>query len=343
MFLRSLGKNPPLTEQKKFENSSHFKNGTFHNIEETPMTIKSASMLKILWKFIMPQEHVSPSKPLPTIKSDLKNMQDEIPQIVWFGHSSYLISHKGYKVFVDPVLFGNASPVFFTGRPFAGTNIYNIGEIPEIDLLILTHDHYDHMSYKTLMKLKSKIKKIVCSLGVKTTLVYWGFDSSITTELDWYQDVKISEQVSMIALPARHFSGRTFVRNKTVWNAYALKLHEYKFFIGGDSGYDEQFKKIGEEHGPFDMAFVECGQYGKAWPYIHMFPEQTAQVGTDLKTKILMPVHWGKFILSIHPWNEPVKRLLAAAVDREYKVVTSKIGEVYSLGNDSNEQWWNSE
>jgi L-ascorbate metabolism protein UlaG (beta-lactamase superfamily) len=133
-------------------------------------------------------------------------------------------------------------------------------------------------------------------------------------------------------------------RNNTLWSSYVLTIGTYKIFIGGDSGYDKQFKITGDTYGPFDLAFVECGQYGKDWPNIHMLPEQTAQAALDLKTKILLPVHWAKFTLSTHVWNDPIKRLLQAAEGMPYQIVLPMIGEQYILGTETaNKQWWNFE
>jgi len=301
---------------------------------------KDASYLKLLLENLSKPSDVTPKNAIPTIKTDLKNLTGDTPQIVWFGHSSYLIAHKGKHILIDPV-FENASPVSFIGKPFRGTAIYHAEDMPDIDVLIITHDHYDHLEYKTLMKLKGKIKNIICPIGVQSHLIYWAFSEAMIHALDWNDEVTISD-TTVTALPARHFSGRSISRDKTLWNSYALQLDDYKIFIGGDSGYGQHFKTIGDIHGPFDIAFVECGQYGKDWPEIHMFPEQTAQAGLDLKTKILFPVHWAKFTLALHPWNEPIKRLFKAAEQMSYKITSPKIGETYSLGKDFiQEEWWN--
>jgi L-ascorbate metabolism protein UlaG (beta-lactamase superfamily) len=328
MILKSIGKDP--------------KNTKFSNIEPTEVMPKDASYIGMLKEYASKPKLVAPSRALPTVKTDLLSLSGEELSVIWFGHSSYLINHKRYTVLVDPVLFGPASPVSFYGKGFKGTTIYTPEELPEIDLLLITHDHYDHLSYETVLALKNKVKKIIVPKGVASHFIYWGFDAATITELKWNESVEISPSVAIATVPARHFSGRFLSRNKTLWTSYILTLNGYRLFIGGDSGYSKQFKITGDAYGPFDVAFVECGQYGKDWPLIHMFPEQTAQAAIDLKAKILFPVHWAKFTLALHQWNDPIKRLLKAISNTE--VVLPMIGEQYILGKEvRDKEWWNFE
>ncbi|MDB4939910.1 MAG: fold metallo-hydrolase [Candidatus Doudnabacteria bacterium] len=330
MLFKTFGKNPA--------------GKPFKNIEPTEMMLEDTSYLRMLIEFANKSKLIKPSRVLPAEKTNLIDLPAEKPTIVWFGHSSYLIKYQGFTIMVDPVLFGPASPVSFIGKPFATSYVYQPDEIPNIDLLILTHDHYDHLSYKTIGLLKNKISKIITPSGVGSHLRYWGFNKKIITELSWQESTIIEPRFNLTAVPARHFSGRFLTRNKTLWSAYVLQLDRFKIFIGGDSGYDQQFKNVGSKYGPFDLALLECGQYGKNWPYIHMFPEQTAQAAADLQTKVLIPVHWAKFILSIHAWNEPPKRLIAAAEKFNYKIITPKIGAAFMLESDPTiDKWWDFE
>lgn len=337
-MFKAFGKNPRGTILEEVKKSPHY-NTAFENLEHTDVMLKDASYIKLILENFSKPKEVAPSKALPTVHTDLKNLSGDTPQIVWFGHSSYLIAYKGAHILVDPV-FENASPASFIGKPFKGTALYQASDMPAVDILIITHDHYDHLEYKTLMKLKGKIKTIVCPLGVQSHLLYWGFDAAMIHALDWNDSTTIG-MATVTALPARHFSGRSLTRNKTLWNSYRLQLDAYNIFIGGDSGYGPHFKTIGDTHGPFDIAFIENGQYGKSWPNIHMFPEQTAQAAIDIRAKILFPVHWAKFTLALHPWNEPIKRLLAASAEAPYTIVSPKIGEVYSHRTGFvQEEWW---
>ncbi len=343
-MIKSIGRSPDKEDQAKIAQSPHYFDGKFKNIEPTEMMLEDVSYIRMLLEFSHRPKLIKPSKPLPSVKTNLQNLESSTPAIVWFGHSSYFLKYKNFSVLVDPVLFGNASPVPVFGYPFKGATPYKPEDIPVIDLLLLTHDHYDHLSYETLIKLKNRVRKIIVPLGVGADLRYWGFNPAIITELDWDQKIEVLGNLSVTATTARHFSGRFLVRNKTLWTSYVLDFFDYKIFVGGDSGYGKHFAEIGKTHGPFDLAMLECGQYGKNWPYIHMFPEQTAQAAVDLKTKVLFPVHWAKFILSVHPWNEPVKRLLKAAEFMHYEIVTPKIGEAYEIGLPfAKDEWWNFE
>ena len=270
----------------------------------------------------------------------MMSLGNDKPVIVWFGHSSYFIHINGKNILVDPVFSGYASPFSFTGKSFKGSDVFTVDDLPAIDLLILTHDHYDHLDYTTVRKLRSKTKAICTSAGVGSHLRYWGIDPAIITEFDWWDRKQIAE-ITLIAAPARHFSGRSLVRNKTLWSSFILIAGDYRVYIGADSGYDSHFKTIGEKYGPFDIAILECGQYNEWWPYIHMMPEETVQASIDLKAKVLMPVHWGKFALGLHPWDEPVTRVVAKAKELNVQITTPLIGQPVIL-NESlpAKQWW---
>ncbi len=325
--------------------SPYYRDGVFQNLSHTESLVKGASFMKIMWRFFTKPKYTTPPAALPSVKTDLRSLSNDKSSIVWFGHSSYFIRINSLNVLVDPVFSGHASPFSFTGKNFKGSNVYTVEDLPGIDLLILTHDHYDHLDYTTIKKLKPKTKLICTSLGVGSHLKYWGIDSHIITELGWWDNFKISNNpggaIELIAAPARHFSGRSFTRNKTLWSSFILIAGNYRIYIGADSGYDRHFKTIGEKYGPFDIAMLECGQYNEWWPYIHMMPEQTVQAAIDLKANILMPVHWGKFALGLHPWDEPVKRAVAKANELHVKTTTPMIGEPVIL-NESlpSQQWW---
>lgn len=341
MILKALGHLPSAARLADFAKSPQWKDNTFVNAEPTEVMRKGASYPKLLREALARPKTTSPSRVLPSVWTDLHNLIDSKPQIVWFGHSSYLISHNGFRILVDPVMFGTSAPVSFIGKPFPITASFKPDDIPAIDLLVISHDHYDHLDYVTLTKIKDRIRRIVCPLGVVAHLTYWGFDSAIINEVDWHDRVTVASDIVLTALPARHFSGRVFTRGKSLWASYALQLRKYKIFLGGDSGYDKQFKWIGENHGPFDFAMLECGQYGKDWPLIHMFPEETARAAIDLRTKQLLPVHWARYVLANHPWNEPIARLVVAAKDASFELVTPHIGAVTEVGAAAKmNHWW---
>jgi len=343
MPFKIMGKTPFGAHLEAIKNSPYYKKNGFENLSVTPTMAEDASFFKIFFGFFNKPKNVEPPAELPHIKTDLKNITSDKPTIVWFGHSSYFIHIDGKNILVDPVFSGNASPISSMVKAFLGANTYQPEDFPVIDHLILTHDHYDHLDYKTIVQLKPKIKQVVCPLGVSSHLVYWGYDKNIITELDWWQTAELDHTATITAAPARHFSGRGLTRGKTLWTSYIFKIGKYNFYLGGDSGYDTHFNKIGDRFGPFDIAILECGQYNVAWPYIHMMPEQVVQAAIDLQAKVLMPVHWGKFTLASHPWDEPIKRVTKQAELSGMKITTPMIGEPVILDtNYPDNKWWGS-
>ena len=337
---RVFGRNPSGQNLQRISASPNYKNGSFQNLSPTPVMAENASSFKILRDYLHKPKDNTPPSTIPSVKSNLKMLHSEAPVIAWFGHSSYLIHINGKNILVDPVFSGNASPFSFSIKAYPGSNVYTPEDMPEIDVLVITHDHYDHMDYKTLLQLRPKIKNIITSLGVSSHLTYWGFDESKITEMDWWNEMNL-DRFKFIAAPGRHFSGRSLARGKTLWSGFVLQAGDYKLFLGGDSGYDSHFKLIGEKFGPFEIAMLECGQYNQSWPHIHMMPEETVNAATDLKAKYLLPVHWAKFSLALHPWNEPIKRVTEEAKKWSLPVTTPRIGELVIVGaNYPVSPWW---
>lgn len=214
--------------------------------------------------------------------------------------------------------------------------MYAVDDIPPIDFLLITHDHYDHLDHSTIVKLKSKIKQVITGLGVGAHLQRW----AVIMEKDWNEEMQF-ESFTISTTPARHFSGRDFKRNSSLWLSFVIITPDKKIFIGGDSGYDTHFKNIGEQFGPFDLVILKCGQYNNYWKYIHMMPEEAVQAAEDLQAKKLLPVHWGKFSLSLHAWDEPVTRVVYEAKKKGMDVIYPMIGEaVYLDKNTLSAEGW---
>jgi L-ascorbate metabolism protein UlaG (beta-lactamase superfamily) len=324
---KAFGKNPWGEELEILRSSPQYRDGQFQNQSETPMMLGKRNFWKILWKFLNKPANTKPPLPIPSIRSDLRSLSGPRPVLFWFGHSSYLLRIKGRNLLVDPVFCGHASPFSFMVKSFAGSDAFAVSDMPYIDWLILTHDHYDHLDYKTVIALLPKIGSICTSLGVSSHLQFWGIKKERILELDWWAEAQIDHEISLMAAPARHFSGRSPDRCKTLWSSFILKTPKLRIYLGGDSGYDSHFKRIGEEHGPFDLAILECGQYNNAWPYIHMMPDQTVKAALDLKARSLLPVHWGKFSLALHAWNEPPRWARDSARESGLPILFPKIGE----------------
>lgn len=340
-MFKSIGRLPGGERLERIRKSPHYHDGKFINLEPTAVNPDDVSIFKILSKIVSRPDSVRPEGVLPNVLTDLKKLNIDEPVVVWFGHSSYFLQVEGVRVLVDPVFSGTASPFRFFGKAFAGADRYAPQDFPPLDLLILTHDHYDHLDRSSIRNLVPRTKKIITSLGIGSHLELWGVDPDLIWEMDWWESQQVHPGIKITALPTRHFSGRGIKRNKTLWSAYYLELGGYKLFIGGDSGYSDTFKRIGDQLGPFDLAFLECGQYGKYWPQIHMYPEQTLMAGKDLQARLVMPVHWGKFVLSTHPWNEPIERFVQMAEREGIPYTVPRIGEPFFLNQKPlQEKWW---
>lgn len=342
LFLQSkpFGQKPSGERLNRMKNSPHFKEGAFQNLSHTPSLAEGETYMGVMRKFFFGKDKANmPPSGIPTQKTNLGNTDPGADMLVWFGHSSYFMQLDGIKILVDPVLSGNASPLSFTTKSFKGSDVYPAEELPEIDICFISHDHWDHLDYKTIQSLK--IKKIITGLGVGAHLERWGINPGVIHELDWNETIEPLKNFKVQSVPARHFSGRGFKRNGTLWSSFALFTPSFRIFIGGDSGYDSHFKKAGEELGPFDLAILENGQYNGAWKYIHMMPEEVVQAGEDLRAEWILPVHWSKFSLSVHAWDEPIERVVAEAKRKNRKLLHPMIGEAVDLRNPvTGKEWW---
>jgi L-ascorbate metabolism protein UlaG (beta-lactamase superfamily) len=249
---------------------------------------------------------------------------------------------NGRRILVDPVLSGHASPIPGMIKSFRGTDLYSVSDLPQIDYLFITHDHYDHLDYKTITQLKPKIGLAICGLGIGSHLEFWGYDAAKIIERDWFEKVELEDGFQVHITPARHFSGRSFSRNNTLWVSFVLQTPSLKIFMGGDGGYDTHFAEIGKKYGPFDLAIVENGQYNMAWRYIHTLPEQVLQAAMDLNARRLFPVHSSKFALGRHPWDESLLRITELNKSIQIPLVTPLIGEQVNLDDEQQKfkQWW---
>ncbi|WP_231583507.1 MBL fold metallo-hydrolase [Rufibacter radiotolerans] len=335
------------TSLERIKKSPQYRDGKFQNASPTPMMDESPFLdkVKIFSKFIGGVEGGTPEGKLPMVslkKEDFAAVADTGVAITWFGHSAVLLEMGGKRIFADPMLGQRASPVSFIGsKRFNEELPINIEDLPPLDIVLLSHDHYDHLDRGSILKLKDKARHFIVPLGVAAHLVHWGVEANKITELDWWEDTSF-EGISFTAAPARHFSGRGLSdRDQTLWSSWVLKSADKSVYFGGDSGYDTHFKEIGDKYGPFDLTMLECGQYNEAWKYIHMMPEQTAQAHLDLKGRVLMPTHWGAFSLALHQWKEPITRLSAAVQQHNISMATPIIGQRWQVGGPIPQQpWW---
>ncbi|SDP07644.1 MBL fold metallo-hydrolase [Desulforhopalus singaporensis] len=338
-----FGKLPRGEELERLKQSPNYGEGTFQYPISTPIFSQNVTTFSIICNsFLSKHERLVPDEPLPTVKTDLKELDPQQDIVVWLGHSAWFVQLDGKRILIDPILSGYAAPFSFINRAFDGTTIYQPEDMPEIDCLLISHDHWDHLDYPTVKALQAKVKQVICPLGIGISFEYWGYPKEKVHEKDWYDKVAIDHGVIIHLLPARHYSRRLFAKNRTLWAGFALQGLKSSIFFSGDSGHGSHFSDIGQTFNGFDLALLDCGQYDQRWSYIHMTPEEAAQAAQDLGARTLIPSHVGRFTIANHPWDEPFKRIADASRNRSYRLVTPRIGEPVTVGVSLSRvsYWW---
>ena len=275
-------------------------------------------------------------------------VQQEIRELTytWLGHSSFLIQMHGKNILVDPILQKHSSPFSWIGPTRFSKVPVKVEELPRIDLVIYSHDHFDHLDFHTLKKLKDKAGHFIVPLGVERHLISRGIDRKRITVLSWWEEYE-TDGLTVACTPTQHFSGRRlFDANDTLWSSVVLKDEHYQVYYSGDGGMNDRFRKIHDRYGDFDLAIMECGQYSPSWAGVHMFPEEAVDAADQLGADFVTPVHWGAFVLSDHPWDDPAERFT-----REYEgkheatshLLTPRLGETITISKDSvteTTRWW---
>lgn len=333
-------------QQELFSKSKHYKDGKFLNNGGVKMEMSFKDSFKAMWILFKSNSNAKPNKNIAVEKIDsitIANYNSKT-RFIWFGHSTFLLQIKGKNLLIDPMFGDVPAPNPLLGnKRFSNRLPIEIEKLPSIDAVLITHDHYDHLDYESIQKLKSKVNMFYTPLGIGIHLLKWGVEKERIIELDWWQEIKFDE-LTIRCTPAQHFSGRGISdREKTLWCSWIIQSDEENLFFSGDSGYASHFKEIGDQYGPFDFAFMECGQYNNLWPLVHMLPEETAQAGLDIKTKKMMPIHWGAFKLASHSWTDPVERISKKAKELNVDLVIPKIGEIVEIGLNNSEEiypWW---
>ncbi|MDQ0782222.1 MBL fold metallo-hydrolase [Chryseobacterium sp. W4I1] len=344
MELPAFGAAPKGRRLKRIKQSKLYRKGQFRNISHTPSITEGYSPIKVTYDFILGKKHplLKPSKAIASVYTDLKKLPKDQDIFIWLGHSSYYLQTDGVSFLVDPVLSLYGSPFKYFNKAFKGSDLFKPEDIPELDYLIITHDHFDHLDYPTVKSIKDRTGKAIIPLGVGAHLEKWGYDEENLIEEEWDTEVLLKNGLKITFTPARHFSGRKIRQNNTLWASYVLETPSKKIFLGGDSGYDSHFKMIGEKFGPFDYAVLENGQYDEAWRYIHALPEDVIQIAVDLKAKHIIPVHSSKFALALHPWYEPLQKVAALGREKNLSILTPRIGEIVDVNSSDHQfgNWW---
>jgi L-ascorbate metabolism protein UlaG (beta-lactamase superfamily) len=298
----------------------------------------------ILKEYINNQAEAVPKRPLGPFKTDVSVYQQPPAgglRITWIGHSSLLIEIDGKRILTDPVWSERASFLSFMGpKRFFGAPLA-LNELPPLDAVLLSHDHYDHLDKNVIKYFAGKNISFFCSKGVGYYLEKWGILRNLISELDWGDSVMITHDCVLTATPARHFSGRGIInRNETLWSSFIIKTPGHNLFFGADSGWFPGFREIGDAYGPFDLTILEIGAYGKHWPDIHMGPDHAVNAHLALKGKLMMPIHWGTFNLATHAWDEPIELLLGYAKEKHIDLFIPEPGKPTEVKGPLNSEWW---
>lgn len=323
----------------------YYSEGKFSNLIPTTMDMNTGKAIRMLPEFFKNDPARLPDFELPLEKRDsLELVQDSIPtRLVWFGHSAFLLQLDGKNILIDPMLGEVPAPNPLLGKKrFSKELPIEIEKLPKIDLILISHDHYDHLDYESIQKLKAKTAKYLVPLGVGAHFERWGVDRKDIEEFAWWEELEL-DSIRFAFTPSRHFSGRGLGnRFSTLWGSWVIQGTSDKLYFSGDSGYGPHFKEIGEKYGPFDFAMLECGQYNENWKEIHMMPEETAQSSLDLQANAFMPIHWGAFTLAMHSWTDPVERVMKRSNEIGANVFVPKIGEFIELSSETRitETWW---
>lgn len=347
-FFRSsiFGAIPSGEVASRVEGSSHYNKSEGIFLNRRPNLIKDMRKEVMTFSTIVDwlkgAPNRQPSKALPEVKPDLQEFLEpsEDIKVIWLGHSTFLLNLSGKIILVDPVFANTAAPVSFMVKRFQPT-VLTLEELPKVDFILISHDHYDHLDMQSMKFFAKKDITFLMPLGVSAHLLRWGVNPKNILEFDWW-DSKNLNGIEFVATPAQHFSGRSpFNENKTLWASWVIRSGKNNIYFSGDSGYDTHFKDIGDKYGPFDIAFIENGQYNKKWHPVHVLPEESVQAYFDLKAKRFFPIHWGMFVLSVHTWRDPVDNLLRLSKERGVNIVTPKIGQLVSVNdNYQNIEWW---
>lgn len=283
-----------------------------------------------------------PRGPIPLTAPGVFRADPSGLAVSWFGHSTALVEIDGYRVLTDPVWSDRCSPSDVVGPQRLHPPPIQLEGLPAVDAVVISHDHYDHLDIDTIRTLaRTQRSPFFVPLGVGAHLRRWGIPEHRIVELDWHQSATVDE-LTVVCVPARHFSGRFLDRNTTLWASWVFRGPTHRAYFGGDTGYTKSFAQIGADHGPFDLTLLPIGAYNTAWPDVHMNPEEALRAHLDVTDGgLLVPIHWGTFRLAPHPWAEPVERLLVAAEPEQVNVAVPVPGQRIDLAAPvKSNPWW---
>lgn len=338
-----FGALPEGSDLRRILASPHYVDGEFRNLIPRPILSDGSSFMGALLRSLTEKKtDTVPPCPVPSVRPNFQAQSRETDMLVWLGHSSFFVQIQGKRLLIDPVFSDHAAPVSFSTRAFAGATPCTANDMPPVDALLISHDHWDHLDFPTVTALKNKTGVVICGLGTGAHFRRWGFSEARIRETDWGDTLPLSEQVRIHLVTASHYSGRTLTRNRSLWAGFMLETPDRRIFFSGDGGYGPHFADIGRRYGAPDIALMDCGQYNERWKYIHMTPEEAVRAAQDMGAKALLPAHAGKFALAYHPWDEPFRRVVAASQGKNFALLTPRIGETVPLNGPVPAfcRWW---
>jgi L-ascorbate metabolism protein UlaG (beta-lactamase superfamily) len=344
-MFQSTGAQPKGLRLERMKASPRYADGAFHNTAAVAPGLKKGTAAPTISEFLCGGQRRTPPGPLPSQNPlEAWARPTETPlRATWLGHSTVLLEMDGLRVLTDPVWGERASPVSFAGPKRFQPVPVAIDRLPPLDAVVISHDHYDHLDYPTILELARLNVPFFTSLGVGAHLEAWGVPAERITELDWWERVELPHSgLSITAAPSQHFSGRGLGgRNATLWSSLALRTEHASVFFSGDTGLTSEYSEIKERLGPFDLVMLEVGAFHPAWGDIHLGPENALKALTLLGGARFLPVHWGTFNLAMHAWDEPAETLVALAADYGAHLLMPELGEAIEPDHAEDvDAWW---
>jgi L-ascorbate metabolism protein UlaG (beta-lactamase superfamily) len=333
-FVPTVGKAP---DPEEMTSSPYYHKGKFVNSVSTK-SAEFTQIPRIIRNYFKRDVETQPTEDYIFTENN-KQETDSILQVNWLGHAAILFYKNGKYVLADPMLGERASPFTFMGPKRFSAPPITADNLPELEAVVISHDHYDHLDYETIKKISDKTKFFYVPTGVRASLEYWGVPKEKIKEFSWW-DTHTENGITITATPARHFSGRLFSQNNTFWASWVIEMDGDNIYFGGDTGIFDGFAEIDEKLGPFDLAVMPIGAYNEAWHDIHMDPKEAIEAYQQMRATKLFPIHWGTFDLALHSWYEPINDLESISAEKEIPLLSHPQGKWFQLEDESDIGWW---